>query len=86
MATVGVGIPSGAHDQIFVFCLRIAVILLWGALSDERMGLYFTRTVASGHFQSNPSRAQVPQNSHHILLSHLRLPEQGGPGPGICVP
>jgi hypothetical protein len=32
-----VGLPSGAHDQIFVFCLTIAGFLPWGALSDERM-------------------------------------------------
>jgi hypothetical protein len=35
----GVGLPSGAHDQIFVFCLTIAGFLMWGTLSDERMGL-----------------------------------------------
>jgi hypothetical protein len=29
----------GAHDQIFVFCLKIAGSLLWGVLSDERMDL-----------------------------------------------
>jgi hypothetical protein len=36
---LGVGLPSGAHDQIFVFCLTIAGFLMWGALSDERTGL-----------------------------------------------
>jgi hypothetical protein len=36
---LGVALPSGAHDQIFVFCLRIAGFLMWGTLSDERMGL-----------------------------------------------
>jgi hypothetical protein len=36
---LGVGLPSGAHDQIFVFNLTIAGFLLWGALSDERMRL-----------------------------------------------
>jgi hypothetical protein len=35
----GVGLPSGARDQIFVFCLTIAGFLVWGALSGERMGL-----------------------------------------------
>jgi hypothetical protein len=30
-----VGLPSGAHDQIFVFCLTIAGFLMWGALSEE---------------------------------------------------
>jgi hypothetical protein len=35
---LGVGLPSGAHDQIF-FCLTIAGLLMCGTLSDERMGL-----------------------------------------------
>jgi hypothetical protein len=34
-----VELPSGAHDQIFVFCLTIAGFLMCGTLSDERMGL-----------------------------------------------
>jgi hypothetical protein len=34
---LGVGPPSGAHDQIFVFCLMIAGFLMKGALSDERV-------------------------------------------------
>jgi hypothetical protein len=36
---LGVGLPPGAHDQIFVFWLTVEGFLLWGALSDERMGL-----------------------------------------------
>jgi hypothetical protein len=28
-----------SHDQIFAFCLTIAGFLLWGALSNEKMGL-----------------------------------------------
>jgi hypothetical protein len=31
---LGVGLPSGAHDQIFVFCLMIAGFLMCGTLSD----------------------------------------------------
>jgi hypothetical protein len=38
-ACLGVGLPSGAHDLFFVFCLSIAGFLMWGTLSDERMGL-----------------------------------------------
>jgi hypothetical protein len=37
--SLGVGLPSGAYDQIFVFCLPIAGFLISGTLSDERMGL-----------------------------------------------
>jgi hypothetical protein len=33
---LGVRLPSGAHDQIFVFCLTIVGFLLWSALSDEK--------------------------------------------------
>jgi hypothetical protein len=36
---LGVGLPSGAHDQIFVVCLTIAGFLMCGTLSDERTGL-----------------------------------------------
>jgi hypothetical protein len=36
---LGVGLPSGAHDQIFVFCLTIAGFLMCGTLSDKRTGL-----------------------------------------------
>jgi hypothetical protein len=36
---LGVWLPSGAHDQIFVFCLTIAGFLMCGTLSDQRMGL-----------------------------------------------
>jgi hypothetical protein len=44
------------------------------------MSLQFTPTIASWPFQSNHSAVQVPQNSDHTLLSHLRLPQTGGPG------
>jgi hypothetical protein len=36
---LGVGLPSGAHDQIFIFCPTVAGFLMWGTLSDERMVL-----------------------------------------------
>jgi hypothetical protein len=36
---LGVGLLSGAHGQIFVFCLTIAGFLMCGTLSDERTGL-----------------------------------------------
>jgi hypothetical protein len=58
-----VGLPSEAHDQIFVFCLTIAGSLMWYALCGERMGLQITRAIASGSCQSSYFRVQVPQNS-----------------------
>jgi hypothetical protein len=36
---LGVELLSVAHDQIFFFWLTIVFLLIWGALSDERMGL-----------------------------------------------
>jgi hypothetical protein len=36
---LGVGLPSGAHDQLFVFSLTVAGLLIRGTLSDVRMGL-----------------------------------------------
>jgi hypothetical protein len=32
---LGVGLPYGAHDQIFVFSLTIAGFSMWGTLSDN---------------------------------------------------
>jgi hypothetical protein len=37
--SIGIGLPSGAHYQIFVFCLTFAGLLMWGDLSDERTDL-----------------------------------------------
>jgi hypothetical protein len=65
-----VGLPSGTCDQIFFSVLTIAGFLMWGALSDDRMDLYFTRTIASGPCQSSPKSRST---HNHILLSHLRL-------------
>jgi hypothetical protein len=52
---LGVGLPSGAYDQIFVFCLTMAGFLMWGTPSDERMGLQFTCTISFGPCQSSDS-------------------------------
>jgi hypothetical protein len=35
----GVGLPSGDHDQVFVSFLTFPGFLLWGSLSDLRIGL-----------------------------------------------
>jgi hypothetical protein len=62
---LGIKHPSGAYDQIF-----ITGLLMWGALSDERMGLSFT--IAAGPRQRSHSRVQVPRDSWPILLSQIR--------------
>jgi hypothetical protein len=36
---LGVGLLFGAYEQIIVFYLTIVGFLVWGTLSDERMGL-----------------------------------------------
>jgi hypothetical protein len=46
---------------------------MWGALSDERMGLYFA--YAAGPCQRNLSRVRVPRDSRpYFTVSDLRLP------------
>jgi hypothetical protein len=44
--------PFGACDQIFITCVTVTVLFLWGALSDERSGLSF---VLPAHSFSGPS-------------------------------
>jgi hypothetical protein len=38
---LGIKLPSGAYDRIFITCVTVTVLFLWGALSDERTGLSF---------------------------------------------
>jgi hypothetical protein len=42
----------------FYYCLTVAGLLIWGALSDERAGLTFT--TAAGPSQSVYFRVRVP--------------------------
>jgi hypothetical protein len=56
-------------------CLKVAVLFLWGALSDERTGLQF----AVVRFAQNPK-------PYFIVSSRLGLPQPGGPGPRIYIP
>jgi hypothetical protein len=37
---LGIKHPFGAYDQIFITCMTITVLFLWGALSDERTGVF----------------------------------------------
>jgi hypothetical protein len=81
---LGVKHPSGAQDNIFII-LNSLGLLMWGALSDKRMGLLFT--TAAGRRQRNHSQVQVPQDSRsYFTVSDLRLPQPGGPGPCIYIP
>jgi hypothetical protein len=80
--SVGVGLPSRANYQIFVFRL-IVVGFSMGALFDARMCLKLTCTIASGPCQSSHSRVKSRRTHDHILL-YL----QGNPivPPGHWVP
>jgi hypothetical protein len=65
---LGVLHPSGAYDLIFITCVTVTVLFLWGALSDQRSGLSFV--CAAGPCQRSLSRVRVPWD-YHILLSHI---------------
>jgi hypothetical protein len=59
-------------------CLKFAVLILWGSLSDERTG----SAIYSAIIHWSESRT----TRNHTLLSLLRLPEPGGPGSLIYIP
>jgi hypothetical protein len=58
--------------------VRFAVLYLGGALSDERTDLQFAVLITQW--------SESLRTCHHILLSHLRLPQPGGPGSRIYIP
>jgi hypothetical protein len=64
-------------------CMKIVGFFMVSTLSDEKMGLQFTSTIASGPCQSRHFWVQSLRTHDHNLMSHLRLPRTGGPGPGI---
>jgi hypothetical protein len=86
LVCLGVGLPSGVHDQIFVLSDNCRFLDVDG-LSDERMGLEFTRTIASGPCQSNHSWVQVPQNSRpYFTFSYETLPTWKARSPYLYLP
>jgi hypothetical protein len=75
---LGVKHPSGAYDQIFITCVTVTVLFLWGALYDERTGLSFV--YAAGPRQCSLSRVRVPWDSRpYFTVSDLRLPFSSPP-------
>jgi hypothetical protein len=50
--------PIWGYRPDFYYCQTVAGLLMWGALSDERMGLSFT--IAAGPSQRSHFRVQVP--------------------------
>jgi hypothetical protein len=76
--------PMGLRPY-FYYCQTVAGLLMWGTLSDERMGLPFT--IAAGLRQRSHSSVWVPQDSWpYFTVSDSRLPQPGGPGPHIYIP
>jgi hypothetical protein len=84
---------AGAHlcpatifsHSLFDYFLTVSGLLMWGALSDEKSGLYFS--VLSGIAIAAFLRSESHSTHEHILLSlFLRLPQPGGPGPCIYFP
>jgi hypothetical protein len=70
--------PSGASDQIFITCVTVTVLFLWGALSDETSGLSFV--CATGPCQRSLSRVRVPWDLRpYCTVSDLRLPFSSPP-------
>jgi hypothetical protein len=75
---LGIKHPSGAYGQIFITCVTVTALFLWGALSDERTGLSFI--YAAGPCQRNLSLVRVPWDSRrYFTVSHLRLPFSSPP-------
>jgi hypothetical protein len=75
---LGIKHPFGAYDQIFITCVTVTVLFLWGDLSDERSGLFFV--YAAGPCQRSLSRVRVPWDLRpYFTVSHLRLPFSSPP-------
>jgi hypothetical protein len=57
----------------FNYCQTVSDLLIWGALSDERISLSFA--IVAGPRQRSYSRVRVPWNSRpHFTVSDSRLP------------
>jgi hypothetical protein len=75
---LGVEFPSGAHDQIFVFCLTPSLTRAWVCNLLVQLLLGLARAVTLG---------SKSRRSHgHILLSQLKLLQPGGTGLRIYIP
>jgi hypothetical protein len=74
---LGIYHPPGAYGQIFITGRQLRV-LMWGALSNERMGLSFI--FAAGPRQRSHSRVRVPLDSwSYFTVSDSRLPFSSPP-------
>jgi hypothetical protein len=83
---LGVRLPSGAHDQSFVFCLMIAGFLMWSTLWLEDgsvIYLYNCFWALPEQSLSGPSPAEL---TTIIYCLSWDSPPLGGPGPRIYIP
>jgi hypothetical protein len=77
-----VELSSGVQDQIFFSVLQLRVSCCGAPFLTIGMVCNLLIQLLLGLARA----IQVPQNSDHILLSHLRLSQSGGPGPRIYIP
>jgi hypothetical protein len=69
----------------FYYCQTVAGFIMWGALSEERMGLSFI--TVPGPRQRNHSRIWVTRDSWpYFIISRFEITQPGGPGPRIYIP
>jgi hypothetical protein len=82
---LGVRLPCGTHDQVFFSVWQLRVSLCWapsltrGLVCNlfEQFHLCLSRAVTLG--------LRSFRIHEHILLSHSRLPQPGGPGSCIYI-
>jgi hypothetical protein len=80
---------SGSHLEpltIYLLLSDNASFLMWGALLDEKMGLYLLVHLLLGLTRAITLGSKSHRNHDHVLLSHMRFPQSGGPGSRIYVP
>jgi hypothetical protein len=85
-AYLGVGHPSGAHYQIFITVWQFRVS--WCGVPSLRRGWVCNLLVQLllGLARAVTLGSRSHRNHDPILLSLLRLPQPGGPGPRIYIP
>jgi hypothetical protein len=77
--------PIWGPRSDFCYSQITAGSFMWGALSDERMGLSFT--ITAGPRRRSHSRVSVPRDSWpYFTVSDSRLPQPGGQGPVFISP
>jgi hypothetical protein len=75
--------PCGAQGKISL--LSVLGLLMWGALSNKRMGLSFT--IAAGPCQRSRAQVRVPRDSWpYFTISDSRLPKLEGQIPIFISP